>query len=98
MARLDVYEWGPGTLVVDVQSALLRELRTRVVAPLVPGERLYGPIRDLNPVVIIGGVAHVMMTESLAAVPSKSLGQKIASLHDWHDEITRALDILLLGA
>jgi len=98
MARLDVYQWRSGGLVVDVQTALLSELRTPVVAPLVPGERLYGPIRDLNPVVIVGGVSHIMMTEGLAAVPSKSLSRKIGSLHEWRDDITRALAILLVGA
>jgi toxin CcdB len=68
-----------------------------MVVPLVKGDLSPGPLRDLHPVVMVGGVAHVMMTHALAAVPIKALGPKIGSLAEWHDEITRALDILLVG-
>ena len=36
MARFDVYRLADGGLVVDLQADLLSDLKTRVVAPLLP--------------------------------------------------------------
>ena len=38
-----------------------------------------------------------MVTQTIATIPAKQLGQAVASLDADHDEVTRALDILLLG-
>ena len=100
MARLDVHpmpgESGRG-YVLDVQAALLDHLATRVVVPLLPLAGAPTPIKELNPVFDIDGEPHVMLTQAIASIPVRQLGRAVASLDSQHDQITRALDILLLG-
>lgn len=100
MARLDVYPM-PGRsgrgYVLDVQADLLNHLGTRAVVPLLPQAGAPPPIRDLNPIFEIGGEPHVMVTQAIASVPVKELGRAVASLDGRHDDVMRALDILLTG-
>ncbi len=100
MARLDVYT-RPGRdrrgYVLDVQAGLLASLATRTVVLLLPEQDLPRPIRDLNPIFAIHGEQHVMVTQTIATIPTRELGQAVASLDIDHDKVTRALDILLLG-
>jgi toxin CcdB len=98
MARFDLYS-GVGSdkgYVVDVQANLLESLATRVVIPLLPRDRAEA-VRDLNPVVRVDDEDYVVMTQELSAVPRFSLRRKVGSLADRRDEITRALDVLLIG-
>jgi len=98
MPRFDVYSGlGVGNgYVVDVQANLLDDLATRVVIPLLP--RGAGKVvQDLNPVVRVDDADYVVMTQELAAVPRSALRRKVGSLADRRDEITRALDVLLVG-
>lgn len=100
MARLDVHPMpgkGGHGYVLDVQAALLDHLATRAVVPLVPLAGAPTPIKELNPVFDIDGEPHVMLTQAIASIPAKELRRAVASLDGRHDEITRALDILLLG-
>ena len=83
--------------VLDVQAALLDHLATRVVVPLLPLAGAPTPIKELNPVFDIDGEPHVMLTQAIASIPVRQLGRAVASLDSQHDQITRALDILLLG-
>jgi toxin CcdB len=88
MARHDVHptpQRGGRGYVLDVQAGLLSELGTRVVVPLLPLADTPKPMGDLNPVFEVEGEPHVMVT------------QAITSLAHRHDEITRALEILLTG-
>jgi toxin CcdB len=100
MARFDVYPT-PGRdgrgYVLEVQADLLDHLRTRAVVPLLPRANTPPPIRDLNPVFEIGGEPHVMLTQAIASVPVKELREAVTSLRDCRDDVTRALDILLIG-
>ena len=97
MARLDVYQLPNGTKVVDVQAGPLDYIATHVVVPLVPLANASQPIDDLNPVFDIDGIAHVMQTQAIAGVPKRELRKPIGSLDRHHDQIIRALDVLLLG-
>ncbi len=38
-----------------------------------------------------------MVTQTIATIPTRELGQAVVSLGTDHDKVTRALDILLLG-
>lgn len=100
MARLDVYlmpgKSGHG-YVVDVQARLLDHLVTRAVVPLVPQAAAPPPIRDINPVFDIAGEPHVLLTQAIASIPARELRRSVASLEREHDQVTRALDILLVG-
>ena len=100
MARHDVYPM-PGRdgrgYVLDVQATLLDSFKTRIVVPLLPAADAPPPIKDLNPVFDLYGKQYVMVTQALAAVPLKELREIELSLNAHHDEILRALDILLIG-
>jgi toxin CcdB len=100
MARFDVYPSpakGSVGYVLDVQANLLRDLDTRVVVPLLPAERAPKPARGLNPAFEINGQTHLMLTQFVAAVPAKELKRSMLSLDTRSDDITRALDLLLVG-
>jgi toxin CcdB len=96
MARYDVHRLGKA-LVLDAQAALLDQLATRVVIPLIPETKASRPIGELNPVFTVLGERYVLLTQALAAVPLKELGRAVGSLDAQHDEITKALDLLLTG-
>jgi len=99
MARFDVHPMPggrPGALL-DVQADLLDHLRTRVVVPLLPREGAPPPVRDLNPVFEVQGVALVMVAQAVVAVPVRALGRPVGSLRQEADAIIRALDVLLTG-
>ena len=83
--------------VLDVQAELLSYLGTRAVVPLVPQAGAPMPVRELNPGFGIDGEPHVMVTQAIASVPAKELRRAVASLGSRHDDIARALDILLVG-
>ena len=84
-------------LFVDLQTELLDDLTTRVVAPLVrrrPDMRL---IARLHPVFRFRDQEHVLLTHAIVAVPRSRLGEPVGSLAEEHDAISHALDKLFLG-
>ncbi len=81
-----------------VQSGLLDQLPTRLVAPLVRPAALMGlPASRLNPTFSVGGDPVVMLTQQLGAVPTRSLSHRVASLADRRSVIIAAVDFLLSG-
>jgi toxin CcdB len=100
MARLDVYPLPGGAgggYVVDVQSDLLSDLATRVVVPLLPETAVRSAARRLNPIFEIDGQNHVLIVQSIAAVPRRELRGAVTSLKDQRDTILAAIDFLLTG-
>lgn len=98
MARFDVHAMRRGGgLVVDCQADLLDGLTTRVVVPLIAENAAPRPARHLNPVLTLGGVRYVMMTQFLSAVEVGELGPKVGSLADEGETVLGALDFLLTG-
>lgn len=104
MARFDVFRnSGPHAddvpYLLDVQSDLLNGLDTRVVIPLRRCDRFSVsriPQR-LTPVLNIEGVACMLETPKLAAVPQRLLKQTVGTLADEQTLITGALDFLFQG-
>lgn len=104
MARFDVFV-NPGQhtattpYVVEVQSDLLDGLDTAVVIPLRRLDALGGmvPPERLMPVVAVEGVALVLETPKLAAVPRRVLRRPLANLSDQAHSIAAALDFLFHG-
>ena len=100
MGRYDVYPapgQGGAGYVLDVQADLLQGLSTRVVVPLLPAEAAPRPARGLSPAFDIDGQPHLMLTQFIAAVPTKELRTAVLSLDTRSDDIMRALDMLLIG-
>ena len=81
-----------------LQSELLDEMPTRVVAPLVvPGALSGPPAKTLNPEFEIDGQRVVMLTQQLAGVAVQRLKTRVTHLSDRRDDIVRALDFLFSG-
>lgn len=98
MARqFDVFRPPGGALVVVIQSDLLEEMRTRVVAPLLPVGRAGPALGPLNPEIAVGSERLVLVPQLLATLTTAELGERIGSVSYRRDEIVRALDALLSG-
>lgn len=86
-----------GGYLLDVQSDLLEDLNVRAVVPLLRQADAPVAASRLNPVFEIGGTAHVMMTQYIAAVPIRILSAPVGDLSARFDEVTSALDMLFHG-
>ncbi len=80
-----------------VQSDLLEEFSTRMVAPLIRSSALRAPASRLNPVFKIEGESVVMLTQQLGAVPARSLKHRVATLSAQRSAVFGAIDFLLSG-
>lgn len=84
--------------LLDVQSNLLGDLRTRVVIPLFP-KRTSGvkPLTRLTPEFQIEGRKVILMTPQLAGISLSDLGEPVGDLSEHRSEIVSALDLLISG-
>lgn len=84
--------------LLDIQSDLLSELKTRVVVPLYLKSSLSSkPMTKLSPEIQVEGKKLVLMTPQLAGISIKDLGEPVASLAQHRSEIIAALDLLITG-
>lgn len=104
MKRFEVYRNGDPASVrqlpclLILQSELLADFPTRVVAPLIRIKDLGGmPIALLNPCFDIEGQRLAMYTQQIAGVPKRYLGKFVCNLDAERDTILRALDFLFSG-
>lgn len=98
MARFHVYlNAEGGGYLLDVQADLLDHLNTCVVVPLLPMDAAPKPAKVLNPKFEIDGVAYLMATQFLAAVPRRLIHQEVANLQQDAAIIVNALDCLFQG-
>lgn len=95
--QFDLYRVATGTYVVVLQSDLLDEMKTRVVAPLLPASAVAKRIVHLNPLLMIGAEAYLLMPQMAGTLTLAELGEKAGSLRLWRDEIQRAVDTLISG-
>jgi toxin CcdB len=96
-AQYDLCRLRAGGLVVILQSDLLDQLQTRVVAPLVPVSSMERVMASLNPSVTLGEQTYLVMPQLAATLSLAELGEKVGSLAMMHDAIVRAVDALLSG-
>lgn len=97
MAKFDVFEISGQQLVVAIQSDLLPILDTTLVMPLRPPGQAPRRSPRLNPVIEIGSRQYVLMPTLIAAMPTKSLRHRVASLKSEQDTIADAIDTVLYG-
>jgi toxin CcdB len=84
--------------LVDVQSDLLRDLRTRVVVPLSKHSALgKKPIKNLMPVIDVDRQKYVMLVPQMAGISVADLGPEIASVAQRRDDIVASIDFLITG-
>ncbi len=91
--RLD----GGAGFLLDVQANLLSGFNTRLVVPLLLEHDAPKPAVRLNPVFEVAGERVVMVTQFAAAVHMSELGTTVATLHDRHERVTAALNLLITG-
>jgi toxin CcdB len=85
-------------LVVDIQSSLLDDLRTRVVVPLVRRDQAPATLLEtLNPRLQIEDRAYVLMPQMMASIPKAELRQPVGTAADYRDAIVRAIDAVMSG-
>lgn len=84
--------------LLDIQCNLLSDLRTTVVIPLMP-KRLAEShtISKLNPVIRVESENFTVMTQSLAGIDRKTLGESVGDLTHYRTEIFAAVDFVLSG-
>jgi hypothetical protein len=82
--------------VVDLQSNLLADLGSRLVAPLQRLARTNPAelIDELMPVLLVEGEEFVLFTQEAAAYPVKGLGKAVADLSAQASVLVGALDRL----
>jgi toxin CcdB len=83
--------------LLDVQSDLIGEMKSRVVVPLVRPERAGPAIAGLMPEFVVLGETVVMDTAQLAAVSQRALGKQVDDLARERPAVLAALDLLFSG-
>lgn len=84
--------------LLALQSNLLGELATCVVAPLVPvSKQSQLAITRLTPVINIAGDDYLMQTMQLSAIARKQLGKVVGDASSNSHEIIAAVDFLISG-
>lgn len=100
MARFDVYRHPDAAFrkitpfLLDVQNDYIGGIQTRVVLPMRSAGLVPMPMRDLNPTLEVEGVAVVLDTAAIGAVPLSELRSPVANLRGRSDLILDALDAL----
>ena len=83
--------------LIDVQSPLLSDLKTRIVIPLIKKSQINTSIRILNPEIIINEIEYKVLTQQMAAVPNVYLGEKMIGIEIDRTKILSAIDFLITG-
>jgi toxin CcdB len=83
--------------VAVLQSDIADTGLDRIVAPLVPRNRIPGVKGRLTPIVKIAGVEHVLLVPRMTAVRAADLRAMRDQLASYRTEIVAALDYLFLG-
>ena len=83
--------------VAILQSEFADTGRDRIVAPLVPRNRMSATVGRLTPIVKVGGVDHVLLVPRMTAVCATDLRALRDRLTSHRDEIVAAIDYLFLG-
>ncbi|HID37575.1 MAG TPA: plasmid maintenance protein CcdB [Ghiorsea sp.] len=102
MAQFDVYASKDNNtaypLLVDVQNELLHTLNTRLVIPLTPLTLIESTMPStLCPILHLEQGDFVLMTQFMSSMPTTALDTPIASISNFHDDIVRAVDLLITG-
>jgi toxin CcdB len=83
--------------VAILQSEIADTGRDRIVAPLVPYQRMPGVIGRLTPLVKVAGVDHVLLVPRMTSVAATDLRAIKDQLAAYRDDIVAAIDYLFLG-
>ncbi len=86
------------SLFVDVQSGIIDTPGRRMVIPLASARLLSDKVsRELYPVVPIGDERYRIMTTDMASVPAAVIGEEVADLSKWENDIKNAINLMFWG-
>lgn len=84
--------------LLDIQSNLLDDLRTTVVVPLCATSFAgKAAITKLCPILKIEDESFIALTQQIAGIDRKSLGNEVCDLSQYRSEIIAALDFIISG-
>ena len=83
--------------VVDIQSDLLSDLPTRLVAPLVRASAFGPPVGRLHPRFVVEDNPVMILTTEIGVLSPRALGGAVANLAGYRHEIVGAIDMLITG-
>ena len=84
--------------LLELQSNLLNELATCMVAPLtLLSQHSQLAITRLTPVISVAGEDYLMQTMQLSAIARKQLGKAVSDASANNHEIIAAIDFLISG-
>ncbi|ADM96766.1 type II toxin-antitoxin system toxin CcdB [Dickeya dadantii] len=96
-----VYEYKRAShykMFVDVQSDIVDTPKRRMVIPLIETHHLSEKVnKTLFPQIRIEGEDYRLMTTELSSVPVEVIGEVIADLGDYADEIKDAINLMFWG-
>ncbi|MBL0868456.1 type II toxin-antitoxin system toxin CcdB [Pectobacterium carotovorum] len=85
-------------MFVDVQSDIVETPKRRMVIPLIESYHLSEKVnKTLFPLIRIDGEDYRLMTTELSSVPVEVIGEVIADLGDYADEIKDAINLMFWG-
>ncbi|MCL6387416.1 type II toxin-antitoxin system toxin CcdB [Pectobacterium carotovorum] len=85
-------------MFVDVQSDIVETPKRRMVIPLIESHHLSEKVnKTLFPQIRIDGENYRLMTTELSSVPVEVIGETIADLGDYADEIKDAINLMFWG-
>lgn len=97
VANPDPIEAQSRPYLLNLQSDLVYELTSTVVAPLIPKTEMVGA-RRLNPIVVVDGREFWLAAHEIFAIDRRILNKgSVANLADNRDAIIAALDLLFTG-
>ena len=96
VANPDAEEADRRPYLLILQSDLVSELSSTVVAPLVAKTDMVGA-RRLNPLVVVDDREFWLATHELFAIHRRMLGASVATLSERRYDIIGALDVLFTG-
>lgn len=83
---------------IDIQSNLLRDLPTTVVIPLCAPASVHGkPITRLCPLLQIDAQNWIAMSQQLAGIERKLLGEAVADVSAYREVLLAAVDFITSG-
>lgn len=85
-------------MFVDVQSDIVDTPKRRMVIPLIESHHLSEKVnKTLFPQIRINGEDYRLMTTELSSVSVEVIGETIADLGDYADEIKDAINLMFWG-
>lgn len=84
-------------LVVCLQSDLVAEGATRVVAPLAPHRALPEIPGRIAPLVSVDGSSYVVLVDRIVNLPVRDLSRRVANLRSHREQVLGAVDLLFYG-